>query len=127
TVTCRRSASPRVSGPTDGGASVDASEGGDDPARADAVAPGSGAATPGPRAAPHRGQNAKSGPHAKPHAGQGSGRRPPARGQNAKPGAGSKPQPLHAIGIDRQTLSKRLTIALGPDVRCGSNKRSAAL
>src|SRR5215510_8481320 len=51
----------------------------------------------GLRAAPQRGQNAKSGSHAKPHAAQGLGSRRPHRGQNAKPGAASVSQPGQVI------------------------------
>ena len=47
----------------------------------------------GVRAAPQRGQNAKSGSHVKPHAGQGLGSRRPHRGQKAKPGDAWEPQP----------------------------------
>ena len=56
---------------------------------------------PGSRAAPQRGQNAKSASHEKPHAEQGVGCRRPQRGQKAKPGDSSKPQPMHAIEMDR--------------------------
>src|SRR6185503_16936686 len=54
----------------------------------------------GLRAAPQRGQNAKSGSHGKPHAAQGLGSRRPHRGQNAKPGAASVSQPGQVIISD---------------------------
>jgi hypothetical protein len=58
-------------------------------------APGSGG--PGARAAPQRGQNAKSGAQVNPHAEQAVGSRRAHFGQNAKPEDATKPQPAQVM------------------------------
>src|SRR5262249_25126726 len=113
TVTCRRSASRPSGCPAAGGGGAWMGAGGTGGLLATGAAP---------RAAPQRGQNAKSGSSSPPQPAQGVGGRRPQRGQNRKSAATSTPQPAHAIvpnSLNRLALSPIL------DRHCSQGLRSA--